>query len=101
MPHRYLNIVRLSVGDRAVALGHGTLAVSRDDPEPGIAGLKAWHFSAVLSEPDWSLSPGTLAVELVTELGTHTGTAILRRTDGTSLDFIGTGPLEPWPPLFD
>jgi hypothetical protein len=90
MPHTYLPIERLTVADRDLALANGTLAVSRDDPEPGMTGLRAWHFGVTLAQADWSLTPEAYDVVLVTPTGTHTGQAILNRTDGT-------GPLAPWP----
>src|SRR2546426_10764359 len=43
MPYRTLSVRSIGVGSKE--LGSAILTLQRDDPEPGVRGLKSWQFS--------------------------------------------------------
>ena len=97
LPHRNLDIHELWLDGSRLEIGHGVLGIGRDDGD-GVDGPNSWHMDLTLNARDWALvESDTLEIEAVTESGRHRGTAIVGKTDGTSLTLRGTGPLDPWP----
>ena len=96
MPSRSLFVTELVVGGRTLELATGVLLVERDDGMPGLGGPRGWTMSAVLDTPVRELTPGAHAVEVVTADGKRRrGDAILTRIDGDSVEFRGSGVLNP------
>lgn len=98
MHYRQLPVEALRVGDRE--FGAATLTLQRDDPLPGVRGLKSWRLSGELDGPS-QLPEDAEITALLADTRVLTGRALLtgHRTSVTrgsawvEYEYRGTGPL--------
>lgn len=98
MPQISIPLTELSVGGRDLPLAYGVLRVKRDDPEPGVEGLRSWTVDVTLESAQW-LDLGDAADVVMEEANgaRYTGTAFVSDTNGTRVTLRGSGSLDPSP----
>lgn len=98
MHYRHLPVDALRVGDQD--LGAAILTLQRDDPLPGVRGLKSWRLSGELEGPS-ELPDDAEISALLRDARVLTGRALLtghrisveRGSASVAYEYRGTGPL--------